>query len=270
VPSHDAVGTVIMSRLDRVWTFDANGEPQKWVGARVVDPDIMVSPYVLSELNAALADDNSDVRRISSWTIDRTFVYLDISDFSKFSPAREAIVINSLVFTVKDHPLWKGYAAALREKLEAWLCIGDGYIFVFREAVHGAFFAAYLAALIEVLVTKDRLPVEFHFRIGVHIGPVYSFWDPGRKDWNYIGDGINGGQRVLSAVGKEYDDVIYISGEVRERILASISPGFPHPQLLNNMHNRGRKPDKHGNLWRVYEVSHMAVCREWLPRELHE
>jgi len=39
---------------------------------------------------------------------------------------------------------------------------------------------------------KDLLHVDFHFRIGVHVGDVYSFYDPGRKDWNYIGDGING------------------------------------------------------------------------------
>jgi class 3 adenylate cyclase len=152
--------------------------------------------------------------------------------------------------------------------LEAWLCIGDGYIFVFREAVDGSFFAAWLATVIEVMVAKKTLPVDFHFRIGVHAGPVYTFWDPGRKNWNYIGDGINGGNRVLNAAGKDYDDVMYVSGEVREKITAANQRDFPYAPLLDNMHNRGRKPDKHGNLWRVYEVSHTAVCRQWLPPEL--
>lgn len=57
------------------------------------------------------------------------------------------------------------------------MCIGDGYIFVFREAMEATYFAAYLAHLIEVMVANRQLPVNFHFRMGVHVGPVYTFWE---------------------------------------------------------------------------------------------
>jgi class 3 adenylate cyclase len=140
------------------------------------------------------------------------------------------------------------------------MCLGDGYIFVFRNAVEGAYFAAYLAQLIEALAASKRLPVEFHFRMGVHVGDVYTFWDPGRNDWNYIGDGINGGNRVLSAIDKSYDDQVYISGQVRQAIMASSTADDDAARLLTNLHNRGRRKDKHDRPWRVYEIAHTPVC----------
>jgi class 3 adenylate cyclase len=227
--------------------------------------DWWVPPEVLEVLNQALRDEGSSVRRVSSWPIVRTFVYLDISDFSKFSPLEEALVINSLVWLVDQGQFWLGDAAGLPGKIEARMCIGDGYIFVFREAMEATYFAAYLAHLIEVAAANDRLPVSFHFRMGVHVGPVYTFWDPGRRDWNYIGDGINGGNRVLSAIDKGSDDMLYVSSEVRQKLMAS-SGRFQHfARLLRHLHNRGRREDKHRRPWRVYEVGHAAVCENDLP-----
>jgi len=125
------------------------------------------------------------------------------------------------------------------------MCIGDGYIFVFKNPTNAVYFGAYLGHLIEVILANQWL-LEFHFRIGVHCGPVYTFWDPGRDNWNYIGEGINGGNRVLSAMGKEYDDTLYISGDVRHKLMSAADdfPGKKH--VLQHLHNRGRRPDKHG------------------------
>jgi hypothetical protein len=106
--------------------------------------------------------------------------------------------------------------------------------------------------------------------VPVHYGPVYSFWDPGRKDWNDIGDGINGGQRVLAAVGKETDDVVFISGEVRQQLTAMDRGDSPYPQILAALHNRGRKADKHGNPWRVYEVNHTGLTSGTLSSLLRD
>jgi class 3 adenylate cyclase len=147
------------------------------------------------------------------------------------------------------------------------LCIGDGYIFVFESPLDGAFFAAYLAELIEALVAHQRLPVDFHFRMGVHVGEVYTFWDPGRKDWNYIGEGINGGNRVLAAVGKEQDDVVFISGQVRKAIYPLKQTNSLAVEVLNCLTNRGRKEDKHKNPWRVYELNHSSLCGNLVPAE---
>jgi class 3 adenylate cyclase len=226
-----------------------------------------VPQVVLRELNEALPEETSPVRRISSWPIGRTFVYLDVSDFSRFSPKEESLVINSLVRIVNHPKLWQGQADDLPSRIEARMCIGDGYIFVFREPMEGVYFAAYLAHLIEVLVANRLLPVSFHFRMGAHLGEVYTFWDPGRNDWNYIGDGINGGNRVLSAIDKGYDDMLYISGEVRQELMATAERFPGKREILDHLHNRGRRPDKHGRPWRVYEVGHAALCqRELNPR----
>src|SRR5262249_2009567 len=163
----------------------------------------------------------------------------DVSDFSKSKAGQQALIINSLVYVVTEGAFWFGWAESLPKAIEARLCLGDGYIFVFQRAVDGAYFAAYLAQLIEALAARKdrfRLPVEFHFRMGVHVGEVYSFWDPGRKDWNYIGEGINGGARVLTAIDKTYDDQVFISGEVRQAIMGMTPQDTNSGNFLSNLH----------------------------------
>jgi hypothetical protein len=214
-------------------------------------------------------DENSPLRRLSTWTIDRAFVYLDVSDFSKYEPGQEVLIINSIVNILEDPDYWIAQLAeSARKSIEAMLCIGDGYIFVLKNPEQATFFAAYLARLTEILVARKQTPVEFHFRMGVHFGPVYSFWDPGRNDWNYIGDGINGGQRVLQAVGKDQDDVVFVSGRVYEWLTAEDRGQNPCHDIVKALRNRGRKADKHGNLWRVYEVDHPRLATMALPGSL--
>jgi class 3 adenylate cyclase len=230
-----------------------------------IGPSTMLAYLVpepeLTELNRKLIDETSDARRISSWPIDRTFVYLDVSDFSREPPGRQALIINSIAGLVNNLQFWdRRCATHVQKAFEAMICIGDGYIFVFREPVDGVYFGAWLAQLIEEFVARKWLPVPFHFRMGVHTGRVYSFWDPGWRNWNYIGDGINGGNRVLAAVGKKTDDVVFISGDVRKELIGTGKHRFPFGEIRNCLHNRGRKADKHGNPWRVYELNHSQLC----------
>jgi hypothetical protein len=157
--------------------------------------------------------------------------------------------------------------------LRARLCIGDGYIFVLKSALHAALFASYLAQLIEAMVAARKAPVEFHFRIGVHVGLTYRFWDWGRGNdggWNYIGDGITGGQRVLSAIGKDTDDVVFVSYDVRNRILSEAEDKVRRELILSHLQNRGRRADKHGTLRRVYEVNHTGVADSMLAPSVSE
>jgi class 3 adenylate cyclase len=268
---NQAEGTAPLTKLWRTWAFSSAGDdPEPASGVIGKPTDCWVTDAVLKQLNEALPDESSEVRKLSSWPVVRTFVYLDVSGFARYKPGQEALIINSLVEILSTDWYWTGPAATLHERCEALMCIGDGYIFVFQEPMPGTYFAAYLAQLIEVLVARRRLPVQFHFRMGVHVGEIYHFWDPGRNDWNYIGDGINGGNRVLSAIDKGYDDQVFISGEVRQALMANPGQDACTPTLLANLHNRGRREDKHGRPWRVYEVAHTALCADELPPELRQ
>lgn len=220
--------------------------------------NIWVTYQSVRIINAELARNEDSFRRITNWPINRSFVYFDVSDFSSFPPGTQAVVINSIIRVVQHRFLWNGINE--RARWESMICIGDGYIFVFKSACDAAFYAALLAHYIEGLIALKKrqiIPVEFHFRIGIHTGPVYSFWDIGKDSWNYIGDGINGGQRVLTAAGKEKDDVIYLSDEVRKQIIQNNFHCGDHlKQVRKTLTNRGRHKDKHGNSWRIYEMNH--------------
>jgi class 3 adenylate cyclase len=224
-------------------------------------PIACATQALLETLVNEMQDDRSEVRKICSWPVERCFVYFDVSDFSKFPPGQQALVIDTIIHIVQHQPFW---TADIFRCFEAMLCIGDGYIFVIRDAVQATRFAANLAHVVETVVAKGEMPVDFHFRMGVHSGPVYSFWDVGRNGWNYAGTGINGGNRVLSAIGKDTDDVLFVSDAVRQQIMASTIKTAR--SLIEHMQNRGRRADKHGNLWRVYEVNHTSAAP--LPPDL--
>jgi class 3 adenylate cyclase len=243
--------------------------PQNPAGIAADFTLLWVPQSLFDNLSAVFAgsDDNDPLWRVSSRPVKRAFVYLDVSGFSKYPPGQEALVINSLVNLTGYSDYWQyGAAGAALNSMEAQLCIGDGYIYVFPDALKATLFAAYMAELIEQLVGLREqmrgygLPVEFHFRMGVHYGPVYRFWDPGRNCWNYIGDGINGGNRVLSVIDKKYDDIVFVSDAVANEFIAQHPGTEPYSQVRNCMENRGRQDDKHGKPWRVFLLNHTQLC----------
>ena len=129
---------------------------------------------------------------------------------------------------------------------------------MFKNSLYATVFAAHLAGLIETLVAAGKVPVAFHFRMGIESGPVYCFYDPGREKWNYIGSGINDAQRILSAIPPTTDDVIHISENIRNYLLSPPSPDFTYigDIIVSKLTNRGRQADKHGNRRRVYELNY--------------
>lgn len=225
------------------------------------ESDLWITPAVHEEAKAALHDDTTDLRRILALPFPRSFLYLDVSDFSQQMPGRQTLIVNSIV-TMGRHlalPEFPESHDAL-SRLEAQMCIGDGYIYVFPKAVDATYFAGLFADYIEKMRARKKLPFAFHFRMGIHTGPVYCFWDFGRRSWNYVGEGINGGSRVISAIGKDLDDVIFLSSDVREEIMAENTGVHRMARILGSLHNRGRRADKHGNLWRVYELNFSDLC----------
>ena len=256
---------------DRLQLFEAVAAPSEPTLGKVHDPNtafsdkslmrkplnISVSPDLFRQLQTNLNIPDSQIRRISTIPINRSFVYIDVSDFSKHDPKHQALIINSIV-----RLMLTGKLAAIEPKIEARLCIGDGFIFVLKEPEHAVMLASELACKIQTGVASQTLPIEFHFRMSVHCGDVYCFHDEGRKGWNYIGEGINGGQRVLAAIGKNLDDVIFISDQLAQRLRDQQSKNKSETQILEYMDNRGRKSDKHGKQWRVYQLNHERYSRE--------
>lgn len=208
------------------------------------------------ELNTLMQDEDSDIRRCSTAPIERSFVYLDVSDFSRLATGQQILIVNSLMQIVDQPGNWNlgSYhlqASYGRELLEASICTGDGFIYVLKSKWHAALFGSRIATIIEQQRAAGRIP-SFHFRVGVHVGSVNSFWDDDRQKWNYMGEGVIGGRRVLEAVGKDVDDVVFVSDAVRD---ACYDKDF----VLSALTNRGRRSDKHGNMWRVYELNHMQL-----------
>jgi len=243
-------------------------QPFQVVNARMHDQpatSLIVTSQLLGELDKSIASDTSELRWASSWPINRTFVYLDISDFSTdFSPGQQILILNSLGNILKDptfgtsHFFGAASGGPLPSFLEAMICVGDGYVFACRNTSGALILASLLAMCIEQM-RADQLIVPFYFRMGIHVGEVNRFWDIGRKDWNYMGDGIIGSRRVLEAIGKDIDNVIFVSDAVQNAILQSHSQLTIRASMLGAFSNRGRRYDKHRRAWRVYELDHMKL-----------
>ncbi len=265
VQSDDGSAT-ILSLVAAVTPSRGSSSGDEVDGIVGMESRLWVPEPIDAQLAGELADDLSDIRRLTTWPIERSFAYVDISDFSKYRPGQQALMAAAFAGIVRFTEFWMSDPLAERawRDLEAMLCVGDGYIYVFRSAMHATYFAAHLASVLEMLVARSLIPLEIHFRMGVHVGPVYCFWDPGRNNWNYIGEGINGGQRVISVIGRDTDDVLFISSRVRQALLAASDTEPAARVLLANAQNKGRRHDKQGTAWRVYEVNHTNIMSDHL------
>ena len=91
----------------------------------------------------------------------------------------------------------------------------------------------------------------FSFRMGIHIGEVFRIWDmPDEKAggrWNYIGDGINGGQRILETT-RCTSDVIHVSEEAQNSLGRERGADF-FGRISEYM-------DKSGRTWRYCNLKH--------------
>src|SRR5260370_20121 len=74
---HDA-GTARLCRLCEAWAFDpARGDAEPASGIVGTGTPIWVTNEILNDFNRALPNEDHDVRRIASCTIERTFSYVD-------------------------------------------------------------------------------------------------------------------------------------------------------------------------------------------------
>lgn len=80
-------------------------------GFSSVNSGVAVTRETLDRLNDELINEESDVRSVSSWSVSRCFVYLDVSDFSKMPAGHQLLVINSIVRAVQYSGYWEAPAA---------------------------------------------------------------------------------------------------------------------------------------------------------------
>lgn len=225
--------------------------PAGWAGGNAIQVSIPVNLF--DRLTRDIKNPEDPLRAVCSQSIVRSFVYFDISDFSKFLPGQQALVISSFVALTNMDIL----RANDNIRREADLCIGDGYIFVFQRPLAAVQFACLLASHVDRISADGSAPVEYHFRMGIHTGEVNMFWDPGKtSEKNYVGEGINGGSRVLEAIGKDRDDAIFISDAVKKELLLIRSTNRHAMEILSSLSNMGRKKDKHENPWRVWMLDY--------------
>jgi hypothetical protein len=237
-----------------------------------VETEVLVSKDVIDALNEGLRDQGSDIRRLCNRTVQRSFAVFDISDFSENEPFEQRLMVPALNWAAEIAKVhWEKHGQSTNIEAsgpEAKLCIGDGYIYAFVHPLDAFAFTCILAYVLDVSCAFGCLPKDIHFRAGLHSGDVYTFWDGGRENWNYLGSGINGAARVLAAVGKEIDDVVFVSHETRKLLQASADGFDPASQMkqaaVSAMKNRGRKKDKHDNPWRVYEVDASSFIQDGL------
>lgn len=69
-------------------------------------PRIWVTRSVFDALQQDILDEDSEVRKITAVPVERTFVYLDISDVSQYPPAQQALAVNALGQIVTDEARW--------------------------------------------------------------------------------------------------------------------------------------------------------------------
>ncbi len=124
-------------------------------------------------------------------------------------------------------------------------------------------FAAALACLVDDYSSREKV-MPIHFRIGIDTGKACYFRDKiddKNYRWNLVGPGITGAERVLSAMGKDVDDVVYLSDRTRHKIMdLKESNAFAYRSIMH-MQNRGRRADKHGQKRRIYELNHIEYMR---------
>lgn len=171
----------------------------------------------------------------------RCVLAFDIADFTKdFHMNEQLLILSALRVACKSVE-----DSGMKSTIENYLPTGDGFIMIFPQAVQGCKFAILLAREIDKF-NKESLEKEIHFRVGIDFGFVGYFMDF-RKNWNYVGDAINDASRVLSTIGSDMDDVIYVSYnvyvELDERYQKSLIP-------------MGRRRDKHGKMYRVFHLNH--------------
>jgi class 3 adenylate cyclase len=232
----------------------------------------LIHSDTFDELNRELNNSHSVVPRAAAVLVDRTFVCIDVSEFSRGSTEDQLMMLRVLHHALTSTFAWLRPSMAYAAKsAEANICTGDGYIYVFEDAWDAAVFAASLASTLEnYLAEKGVAPV--HFRIGVHTGPVRWFWAVGvngQGSWNYVGDGINDARRVIEAIGKDKDDVVYLSAECRAAMRQHISENDDEDDGVSYTFNRGRHRDKHKKPHRLYELDHVRWAREKLAAPAH-
>ena len=141
-------------------------------------PFAIVTDWLHSKLTDDLIFENSEIRRLSTWPIERTFVYLDIAGFTHYPPGHQALIIKSVTTLIHNKEVFEN----LHESFEEMLCIGDGYIFAFDDPLTATMFSARLAYVIDALLClNDSLSISTFASVFTRAKSM-PFGNPGVED----------------------------------------------------------------------------------------
>jgi len=175
----------------------------------------------------------------------KAVIVVDIAQFTQYSMVEQCLAVSTLLSWIEEieHPM--GYEFETEDDLPVndRVPTGDGCALILEDSYEACLFASRLGRVFEDTSRKPRWG-ELHYRMGIDYGPLYVVRDA-RQAWNYVGDAINKAHRVLSTIGQDMDDVIYVSDRVY-RASPIKKPFIP----------MGRRRDKHGEMHRVYHLNH--------------
>lgn len=198
-----------------------------------------------------LTNAGSDKNKHGFTSVQRCVMVFDIADFTTRDMDEQVLMLSLLHCAIClandelgnqiEYPQGKEG----EKPIENTLFTGDGYIFVLYKPNNACVFAALLAHVLELLNSNVQWG-HIHFRLGLDYGKVHFLRDF-NKNWNYVGDAINNATRVLSTIGPDMDDVVYVSHSVYCEV--------PH-EKKGCLFPMGRRKDKHASLHRVYHLNY--------------
>lgn len=176
--------------------------------------------------------------------VEMLIILIDIVGFSQNSSCEQLYVLKTFENLVFEKGAW----GDLNNYIIDILSTGDGF-YILAKKCFIKNIDTYLCGLVKRIDEYNRHENpqrEINFRCALNIGEVYKWkW---KKGDNYIGQGMNDCQRIISFIPKKLEDVIYFSDSVYK---AMLSPSGSHPRLQR----LGRMYDKHGKPHKIFQLS---------------
>lgn len=167
----------------------------------------------LDQFSIELKDDTTELSKY--WRKDRlkTFILIDIVNYSKGDHDKQIRSFSLLRTVINERN--EDTSIDFTPFLEAMIPTGDGcYIIMSEKGAAAAFW--YIRLLLKRINRLNGTvvgPDNIYIKAAMHFGAIDYAIDMNKR-WNYVGDGINDTQRILSSIPKEQLNAIHVSEEI--------------------------------------------------------